>query len=88
MTVEIIQIPRDEESVRSHIERYKAFRLLSLKTAPQAFGSTYEREVAHPDEIWYDRLSDPRANTYIALDGDRIVCTLSAMGPLPCTPEE
>lgn len=88
LPVEIIQIPRDDASIRVYIDRYKAFRLLSLKTAPQAFGSTYERELAHPDETWYSRLADPSANTYIALQEDRIVCTLSAMGPLPCTPEE
>jgi hypothetical protein len=33
---EIIQLARDDESVRQHVERYKAFRLLSLKTAPEA----------------------------------------------------
>jgi hypothetical protein len=33
---EIIQIPRDEESIRRYGEKYKAIRLLSLKTAPEA----------------------------------------------------
>jgi hypothetical protein len=33
---EILQIPRDEESVTRYVERIKAIRLLSLKTAPEA----------------------------------------------------
>ncbi|KAE8453763.1 hypothetical protein EG329_009274 [Mollisiaceae sp. DMI_Dod_QoI] len=85
---EIIQIPHDDESVRAYLEQYKAFRLYSLKTAPGAFGSTYEREIAFTDDIWYDRLANPIANTFFAMQSDRVVCMLTAMGPLACTPEE
>lgn len=88
MVFEIIQIPHDDESVRAHVEQYKAFRLYSLKTAPNSFGSTYEREVAFTDDVWYNRLANPIATTFIAVRSDRVICKLTAMGPLPCTPEE
>ena len=37
---------------------YKSLRLQSLKDAPDAFGSTWERESPRPDEEWMARLSD------------------------------
>jgi GNAT superfamily N-acetyltransferase len=88
MAFEILQIPRDEKSVRAYLEQYKAIRLYSLKTAPEAFGSTYAREAAFTDDVWYNRLANPKAATFIALRADRIVCTLTLVGPLPCSPEE
>jgi ribosomal protein S18 acetylase RimI-like enzyme len=36
----------------SHIANYTAFRLLSLRTDPTAFGSSYEREIAFTPEQW------------------------------------
>lgn len=88
MAFEIIQIPHDDASVRSYLERYKYFRLYSLKTAPECFGSTYAREVAFTDDVWSDRLANPKATTFVAMQSDRIVCTLTTIGPLQCTAEE
>ncbi|KAL2067301.1 hypothetical protein VTL71DRAFT_1725 [Oculimacula yallundae] len=88
MAFEIIQIPHDDASVRSYLKRYKTFRLYSLRTAPECFGSTYAREVAFTEDIWYDRLANPKATTFIATQFDRIVCTLTTIGPLPGTAEE
>lgn len=88
MAFEIIQIPHDDESVRAHVEQYKAFRLYSLKTAPNSFGSTYEREIAFTNDVWYNRLASPLATTFIAVQSDRIISTITAMGPLPWAPEE
>lgn len=88
MTLYTIQIPRDEESIYYYLDKYKAFRLLALKTAPEAFGSTFARELAFTDDFWYIRLSSPEATTFITTESDRIVCTLTAIGPLPCTVEE
>jgi hypothetical protein len=79
MAFEIVHITHDDESVRSYVERYKAFRLLSLKMAPEAFGSTYAREIAFTDDIWLGRLANPKANTFIALQSDRIVSLLVAI---------
>jgi hypothetical protein len=88
MPFEIIQIPRDDASIRLHVERYKTFRLLALKTDPDAFGSTYSREVAFTEDVWYNRLANPQVQTFLALQSDQVVCTVSIAGPLPCTPEE
>jgi hypothetical protein len=88
MPFEIIQIPRDDEGVRLYVERFKSFRLLALKTNPDAFGSSYAREMAFTDDVWYNRLANPKAATFIAVQSDQIVCLLTIAGPLPCTPEE
>jgi hypothetical protein len=88
MSIDIILLSRDESSVRQYLEAYKAFRLLGLRTAPKAFGSSYEKEVAYTDDVWVSRLKDPKATTFLAIQSGRIVCTISAMGPLPCSPEE
>jgi len=88
MTFEIIQVPRDDEGVRTFVERYKEFRLLSLKVAPEAFGSTLERELAFTDETWYSRLANPQAVTFLALQRDRVVGSLTTVGPLPFIPDE
>ncbi|KAE9376987.1 acyl-CoA N-acyltransferase [Stipitochalara longipes BDJ] len=88
MPFEIVQIPRDDASIRLYVEQYKAFRLLALKTDPDAFGSNYAREIAFTDDIWYKRLANPQVTTFLAFQDDRVVCTVSIAGPLPCTPEE
>jgi hypothetical protein len=79
MAFEIVHIPHDDESVRSYVERFKAFRLLSLKIAPEAFGSTYAREITFTDDIWLDRLASPKANAFIALQSDQIISLLVAI---------
>lgn len=37
---------------------YKELRLRALKEEPQAFGSTYEENLNHPDAYWKQRLED------------------------------
>jgi ribosomal protein S18 acetylase RimI-like enzyme len=44
---------------------YREIRLRSLMDSPDAFGSTYEKESADPDDRWQKRLSD---NTNPTLD--------------------
>jgi len=88
MFYDIFQLPRDEESIDIWVERYKDFRLLSLKTNPEAFGSTFAREVAFSDEVWRSRIGNPKATTFFAMHGDQIVCSSTIVGPLPCTPEQ
>jgi len=50
------------------VERFKALRLESLQTNPEAFSNTYEREVAVPFETWESRLKSPSARTFIAVE--------------------
>lgn len=88
MPFEIIQIAKDDESIRHYMDQVKAFRLLSLQTSPQFFGSTYAREIAFTDDIWYERLSNPKAITFIAVQSGHIVSTIAVLGPLPYGPHE
>ena len=88
MAFEIIQIPKDDESIRRYVDQVKAFRLHSLQTSPEAFFSTYARESAFTDDVWYKRLSNPEAITFIAVQSDRIVSSIALIGPLPYGPGE
>ncbi len=48
-------------------ERYRAVRLAMLLDHPQAYGSTFDREVAFAEETWRDRLAQP---VFLAERGD------------------
>jgi len=47
----------------------RAVRLQALSDAPDAFGSTYDREVAFTDDVWESRLA-PTANPHFVDEGD------------------
>ena len=51
----------------------KAARLRSLQDAPEAFGSSYERELAFPDSVWAGRLAAPANVQFAWEDGDGAV---------------
>ena len=61
-------LPSDDDFSQL-VERYKAFRLLSLQLSPTAFGSTYEREVAFTKETWVGRLTGPLSTNVVAVTG-------------------
>lgn len=88
MDFDIIKVARDDTTVLSYVERYKAFRLLSLQTAPEMFGSTYARELDFSDDTWHRRLASPGATTFLAIEKDRVIGTITTVGPLPFLPEE
>ena len=88
MPFEIIQIAKDDEEIRRWVEQVKAFRLYSLQTSPESFLSTYARESAFTDDVWYERLSNPNATTFVAMQSGRIVSTIALIGPLPYGPDE
>ncbi len=53
------------------VETVRALRLHALSDAPDAFGSTYEREVAFPRSVWAERLRTPGNATLVCeADGD------------------
>lgn len=87
MVYEIIHISSDN-LVRSYVGKYKDFRLLSLQVAPEAFASSYSREAAFLDEVWYERLANPHAATFFALEKSKIIGTVSILGPLLYGPED
>lgn len=88
MAFEVIQIGRDPESIRCYVQQYKNFRLHALKTEPEAFASTYEAELAFPDEVWNARLANPEGVTFLVMQENRILSTITAIGHLLYGPEE
>ena len=88
MSVEIIQIAKNDESIRRWVDQVKSFRLHSLQTSPKSFLSTFARESAFTDEVWYERLSNPKAITFVAVQSDRIISSIALIGPLPYGPDE
>jgi GNAT superfamily N-acetyltransferase len=88
MAFQIFLVPHDDEAARAWQHRVKEFRLLALKTAPDAFTSTYEREAAFGDNVWYQRLMNPQSSSFLAIQDSRIVGSLTLMGPLPYLAED
>ncbi|KAH8819265.1 hypothetical protein F5884DRAFT_8529 [Xylogone sp. PMI_703] len=88
ISYEIVQLPHDAQTVQSNVERIKAFRLLSLKVSPEAFGSTYAREIAFTQDTWIQRLANPLATTFLAVRDDNIVSSLVVIGPLADDPDK
>jgi GNAT superfamily N-acetyltransferase len=79
----IIHVPNNDAGIRKYLNAYKAFRLLSLQLSPEAFASTYAREVAFDDNVWYERLANPIANSFLAIGQDDKILSMSTMvGPL------
>ena len=50
--IDVVHLPPEDW------KSFKQFRLKALKTDPQAFGKSYEAEIAEPDEKWKTRLAD------------------------------
>ena len=68
--IDFIVIPRSCSSVDlwgSLVQKFKAFRLFSLQESPEAFSSTYAREVAFPDDVWAGRLANVQATAIVAV---------------------
>jgi hypothetical protein len=52
-------------------ETLRQLRLAALADAPDAFASTLEAEVAHPDEVWRQRAEEgPTSASFIARERD------------------
>ncbi|KAF2094802.1 hypothetical protein NA57DRAFT_16470, partial [Rhizodiscina lignyota] len=62
----------DPDKWATIISKQKEFRLFSLRTAPEAFSSTFARESAFTPDVWEDRARNPLASTIVAvaLDDD------------------
>jgi ribosomal protein S18 acetylase RimI-like enzyme len=59
--IEIVELPV------SDWKDFKEIRLAALKEEPQAFGSSYARDVAYPDSIWQERLRDSESKKSVCL---------------------
>lgn len=58
---------RIEQLKESDWERARDIRLRSLLETPDAFGSTYEKELQFSPEVWIERLSRQDAATFLAV---------------------
>ena len=62
--IQIIKLPPERWN------EYKALRLRALKDDPQAFGSSYTKEVAYSDDKWRERTNN---SVLFATDGNNLV---------------
>ena len=56
----------DEDALNHTAKLLRHFRLQSLKDTPDAFASTYEKEIEFAPEIWLQRLKNPDALHLVA----------------------
>ncbi|MCA8968790.1 MAG: GNAT family N-acetyltransferase [Planctomycetes bacterium] len=63
-------------------ERYRTIRLEALRTDPDAFGSTFEREATRPEHDWRKRLEASDARTFVAIEA----ADSSFVGLVTCAP--
>ncbi|KAI1387073.1 uncharacterized protein F4822DRAFT_333636 [Hypoxylon trugodes] len=82
---EIVSLPADDEGCCFYLDHYKPFRLAALKREPEAFGSTYNREINFVDDDWLNRIRNPLPKTFVAMlsDSKQILSATSLIGPLP-----
>ncbi|KAL4957607.1 hypothetical protein BDW69DRAFT_155930 [Aspergillus filifer] len=69
---QIIIVPKqphlsDEEDLRILVTRHKILRLTGLQTDPEAFTSTYERELDFRAEVWTNRVLNPLGRIFVTL---------------------
>ena len=70
MGVEVLLVPQGPtpaSTLQKLGERYRTARLRALREDPDAFSSTYEREVQFEPEEWVKRLQNPEAKTFVAI---------------------
>lgn len=60
-------LPHDEASVQQWGPKYIEFRLNALKTAPDSFGSSYEKEANMSEAEWISMLCEPAFRVIIAV---------------------
>jgi ribosomal protein S18 acetylase RimI-like enzyme len=68
--IDLIVIPKscaEAVSWASLVQKAKDFRLNSLQESPEAFGSSYGREIAFTEDVWADRLTNPQATSIVAV---------------------
>ena len=58
---------QSEQQLLDTLELLREFRLLSLKSAPHAFASTYDQEILFPQERWIQRLQNPNLKHLVLL---------------------
>jgi len=64
-------------------EIWRDIRLRALLDSPDAFGSTYEREVRFTEEVWRSRLEDRDSVSVVALEREAPVAMVGGYPDLP-----
>jgi GNAT superfamily N-acetyltransferase len=70
MANKVLSLPKsltDSTQWDQLVQKFKSYRLQSLQLSPEAFSSTYAREVEFPDEIWESRLKNESALSTIVV---------------------
>ena len=65
----------------------RELRLRALADAPDAFGVTYDQELAAADQAWQDRASRPDRKMFVAVDDHGRFVAMGSGGPAPDAPE-
>ncbi|XDG10455.1 hypothetical protein ABKA04_010070 [Annulohypoxylon sp. FPYF3050] len=75
----------DNKGCQFYLNQYKPFRLAALKQDPDAFGSTYDREINFTNDDWLSRIKNPLVKTFVAVQPHegRVLSATSLIGPLP-----
>ncbi|KAI1479874.1 hypothetical protein F4774DRAFT_409388 [Daldinia eschscholtzii] len=75
----------NDEGSRFYLDYYKPFRLAALEQDPDAFGSTYDREINFIDDEWLSRINNPLVKTFVAvrLHDRKVLSATSLIGPMP-----
>ncbi|KAL2869749.1 GNAT family N-acetyltransferase [Aspergillus lucknowensis] len=69
----VVLVPKHDlspEALKIIAEKYKAIRLAGLQSDPDAFGSSYAREIQFTEQTWVDRVLNPLGMLFIALQED------------------
>ena len=69
MRFDVIALPAEwpnTAELRETARKYRHFRLLALQASPNAYASTYEKEVEFPPDMWLQRLRNQSARHIIA----------------------
>jgi ribosomal protein S18 acetylase RimI-like enzyme len=70
----IVVLPKfhnNQQSWNQLVERSKTFRLKALQESPEAFAMTYATAKEFTDEMWHNRLKNPKATTIVILDAPK-----------------
>ncbi|KAI1807670.1 hypothetical protein F4811DRAFT_549743 [Daldinia bambusicola] len=80
--IELISL--NNEGCRFYLDHYKPFRLAALERDPDAFGSTYDREIRFTDHDWLSRIHNPLVKTFVAvrLHDKKVLSATSLIGPM------
>ncbi|KAK9453290.1 hypothetical protein V1511DRAFT_489889 [Dipodascopsis uninucleata] len=85
MSIRYRILSKGQDDIKKTVEKYKLIRLRALKSAKDAFHSTYEQESQMDSSQWETRITNPLATTIIAEledQGSEYIAIGVLLGPL------